>query len=153
MAIRSNGGSSVHAVDLFCGAGGLAYGLARAGLSVAAGIDLDPACKFPFEANNKAKFHLADVAKLDATQVQAMFPKKGTRVLVGCAPCQPFSRYARSAKVIKDIKWGLHPHFRNLVKQVRPDLVTMENVPELARHEVFADFVAGLRSLGYSVRS
>lgn len=36
---------------------------------------------------------------------------------------------------------------------MRPDVVTMENVPAVARHQVFADFVATLRALGYSVWS
>ena len=39
------------AVDLFCGAGGLSYGMKHAGITISAGIDIDPACKHPFEAN------------------------------------------------------------------------------------------------------
>jgi predicted RNA methylase len=38
-------------VDLFCGAGGLAYGLKVAGLEVVAGVDLDAACRHPLEKN------------------------------------------------------------------------------------------------------
>ncbi|WP_197409863.1 DNA cytosine methyltransferase, partial [Haloferax profundi] len=34
----------VAAVDLFCGAGGLSYGLQQSGVSVVAGIDQDPDC-------------------------------------------------------------------------------------------------------------
>ncbi len=39
------------AVDLFCGAGGLSYGMQRAGVRACAGIDIDAACRYPFEAN------------------------------------------------------------------------------------------------------
>jgi site-specific DNA-cytosine methylase len=39
-------------VDLFCGAGGLTHGFILEGLPVVAGIDLDPACRFPYETNN-----------------------------------------------------------------------------------------------------
>lgn len=39
-------------VDLFCGAGGLTHGFILEGLPVVAGIDLDPACRFPYEENN-----------------------------------------------------------------------------------------------------
>jgi DNA (cytosine-5)-methyltransferase 1 len=49
MRKRLNG---IRCVDLFCGAGGLSYGFSLEGLPVAAGIDLDPACKYPYEANN-----------------------------------------------------------------------------------------------------
>jgi DNA (cytosine-5)-methyltransferase 1 len=41
----------VKVVDLFCGAGGLAYGLKSAGFEIAVGVDLDPACRHPFETN------------------------------------------------------------------------------------------------------
>lgn len=44
------------AIDLFCGAGGLAYGLQQSGITVSAGIDVDLHCKYPFETNNGAAF-------------------------------------------------------------------------------------------------
>ena len=48
--------STIKAVDLFCGAGGLTHGLIRAGIDVTLGVDLDPACEYPFTANNPANF-------------------------------------------------------------------------------------------------
>ncbi|MCA9529470.1 MAG: DNA cytosine methyltransferase [Myxococcales bacterium] len=39
-------------VDLFCGAGGLTHGLIAAGVPVVAGVDLDEACRHPYQANN-----------------------------------------------------------------------------------------------------
>ena len=56
---RVSGGSSkieVRAVDLFCGAGGLTRGLEAAGIDVVTGVDIDPACEYPFTANNRAYF-------------------------------------------------------------------------------------------------
>ena len=47
---------SIAAVDLFCGIGGLTYGLQKAGIIVKAGIDLDDSCKFTYEINNKNIF-------------------------------------------------------------------------------------------------
>ena len=43
-------------VDLFCGAGGLSYGFKEQSFHLAAGIDIDEACRYPYEANNKAPF-------------------------------------------------------------------------------------------------
>ena len=40
--------SKINCVDLFCGAGGLTHGLNLEGLNVAAGFDLDPACRCPY---------------------------------------------------------------------------------------------------------
>lgn len=37
---------TIEGIDLFCGAGGLSYGLATQGVRVVAGIDVDPACQF-----------------------------------------------------------------------------------------------------------
>ena len=37
--------------------------------------------------------------------------------------------------------WGLISDFGRLVRELEPDLVTMENVPELTQHEVFRDFL------------
>ena len=54
----------VAAVDLFCGAGGLSYGLQQAGVSVVAGIDQDPDCKYPYEQNINGEYVRADVHAL-----------------------------------------------------------------------------------------
>lgn len=60
-------------VDLFCGVGGLTHGLVRGGIQVAAGIDIDPSCKFPFEANNSASFIECDVGKLKADDIAPFY--------------------------------------------------------------------------------
>ena len=139
------------AVDLFCGVGGLTHGMVKAGITVVAGIDLDPACKFPFEANNKAKFIHGDVVDVSSDDLIAVYPKDATRILVGCAPCQRFSRYARRQAQTTDQKWGLLEHFSRLVQGVQPTIVSMENVPELTRHDVFDNFSRLLKSSGYHV--
>lgn len=61
----------VQVVDLFCGAGGLSLGLQRAGLDIAAGCDIDPACQYPYERNVKAPFHKRDVAELTDAELAA----------------------------------------------------------------------------------
>jgi len=38
-----------------------------------------------------------------------------------------------------------------LIRDVQPEIVSMENVPEITKYDVFTDFVAGLKSLGYKV--
>ena len=43
-----NHSSQPAAVDLFCGAGGLSYGMQQAGITIAGGIDIDLACRHPF---------------------------------------------------------------------------------------------------------
>ena len=45
----------VKVVDIFCGIGGLTYGLNKSGLQVVAGYDIDPTCRYAYEANNDCK--------------------------------------------------------------------------------------------------
>lgn len=139
-------------VDLFCGAGGLTHGLIDAGLQVVAGVDFDEACKHPYEANHeRVVFHRYDVAKLEASMIERWFGDASVRVLAGCAPCQPFSSYSNRYETIGTERWRLLNHFGRLVKQVEPEIVTMENVPTVARHAVFDDFVTTLERRGYKV--
>ncbi|MHB1352131.1 MAG: DNA cytosine methyltransferase [Thiobacillus sp.] len=142
----------ISCVDLFCGAGGLTHGFVLEGLPVAAGIDLDPTCRFPYEANNQAKFVQRDISTISTAELKALFGDAHLTVLAGCAPCQPFSTYAQRYELGgKDGKWGLLYEFARLAQGAEPDVITMENVPAVARHEVFHDFVGTLKRLGYKV--
>ena len=139
-------------IDLFCGAGGLTRGLKDAGVSIVAGIDLDPACEFPFTSNNRgSRFIEADVNEIDGSDLSKLYPKGSVRLLAGCAPCQPFSPLRRSANNSRDRGWSLLDTFGRLAEHVRPELVTMENVPRLAHKDVFIRFVRKLQRLGYDV--
>ena len=138
------------AVDLFCGAGGLTRGLLNAGISVIAGYDVDESCKFPYEHNNPgARFHKASVTTLNGSTLAAHFPEKATRILVGCAPCQTFSKYTQGLDRQDDPKWKLLDEMSRLVRELRPDIVSMENVPDLQRHSVFDRFLSVLADEGF----
>lgn len=143
------GMTQCNVVDLFCGVGGLTHGLRSAGLKIVAGIDFDDDCEFAFTHNNDdAKFFCRDVASLSPSFIQDLYPDTGYRVLSGCAPCQPFSRYGRGA-MNRRSKWSLLLNFGALVESILPDLVTIENVPELQAHDVFKDFLDILDGCGY----
>ena len=143
---------NIAAIDLFCGAGGLTRGLLDAGISVLAGYDIDSACEFAYEHNNLgARFLAKNVADLAANDLLEIFGSAKIRVLVGCAPCQPFSKYTQGQNTREDAKWGLLHEFGRLVVEILPEVVSMENVPELQRHGVFRDFLQMLEGAGYSV--
>ncbi len=118
----------------------------QAGITICGGIDIDPACRHPFETNVGARFHRMDAKDLTPEFILPMFPRGAPKILAGCAPCQPFSSYARRTE--KD-RWKLLSKFGELVEQVRPDVVTMENVPGLARYPIFARYVKILERSGY----
>ena len=139
-------------VDLFCGIGALSHGLKLAGLKILAGYDTDHKCKYAFETNNDAEFILKDVSKLLPDEISSHYSGDAPKVLAGCAPCQPFSTYKHRYK--EDPRWDLVGTFAELATEVRPDFVTMENVPTLLRYrngEVFKEFHAKLKSAKYEV--
>ncbi len=146
--------SQVAAIDLFCGAGGLSFGLQAAGIDVVAGFDVDSACRYPFEANiSGAAFFERDVRTLESKELNNLWPRRTFRMLAGCAPCQPFSPYHRGAKGHNDERWSLLREFTRLVKETKPELVTTENVPRLAGTSVFRELLDLLEDLGYSISS
>jgi DNA-methyltransferase (dcm) len=153
----------VSIVDLFCGVGGLTKGLELSGLNVVAGLDFDETCKYAYETNNDALFFHRDITTVTGDELRELFPDNHIRVLVGCAPCQPFSkltqRYRKEEKEKgregdqwqSDNKWRLLYSFAELVREILPAVVSMENVPELRNEQVFLDFVNTLIGLGYQV--
>lgn len=136
------------AVDLFCGAGGLSYGMQRSGIEIAAGVDADPACRHPFTENVCSVFYEQDIAALSPEFVGSLFPENPVRILAGCAPCQPYSPYTNK-RTVKDQDWQLLSKFGELVSDLKPDVVTMENVPQLRHHDVFDEFIQMIRDAGY----
>lgn len=137
--------SLITGVDLCCGAGGLTHGLIRGGIHIAAGIDIDPSCRFPYEQNNAAHFLERSVTDLTADELTELYGEAKVRLLAGCAPCQPYSTYSRKGhRLKKDGSWILVEEFARLVRETKPELVTMENVPQLKDQEVFETFLAAL---------
>lgn len=142
-------------IDLFCGIGGLSHGLIKEGLDVVAGIDNDSSCKFGYEYNNKAKFIHRDILCVDAKKINQLFGdrNKTIRVLVGCAPCQPFSKL--NLKQITEKQLEPLEKFACLIKETLPDIVSMENVSSLAnikKYRIFKTFIDTLKESGYEYK-
>lgn len=142
-------------VDLFCGIGGLSYGFKAEGFNILAGVDVDESCRYAFEANIRAKFLSTDIQDLSGREVDRLFrgTKSHYKVLVGCAPCPPFSLYTgryRKARQ-RDPRWRLLEEFARIIRVARPDVVSMENVPRIVRHPVFRRFTVDLEAAGYTV--
>lgn len=140
-------------VDLFCGIGGLTHGFVKEGFSIAAGIDLDISCKYAYEANNKSTFIHKNIANLPSGELNSLFASNN-KILIGCAPCQPFSSYTFKDQEKNNDKWALLYHFSRLIKEIKPSIVSMENVAQLLNFKkapVFEDFLRTLKDLDYHV--
>lgn len=139
-------------VDLFCGVGGLTCGLEKAGLNVVAGYDLDATCEYAYNHNNNAKFINNDIKDVSGKEIKKILQGYDIKILAGCAPCQPFSRHQKDKYNRKKHKdWKLLYQFARLVEEVKPQIVSMENVPELVKEQVFMDFINILEEQNYNI--
>jgi DNA (cytosine-5)-methyltransferase 1 len=147
------GTTNISAIDLFCGIGGLSYGLKKAGIKVKAGIDQDPSCKYAYEINNAADFIEEDIQEINGEVIKKKYWKQdNVRILVGCAPCQPFSAHSNKIKGKENgRKWNLLNEFSRIIAETDPQIVSMENVPNLSNKNVFERFVESLKDLDYFV--
>lgn len=139
-------------VDLFCGVGGLTCGLERAGLDVVAGYDVDATCEYTYSHNNNARFIQKNIEEVTGLDIKRLLRGYDVKILAGCAPCQPFSRHQKDKKNRSKHKdWKLLYQFARLIKESKPHIVSMENVPELENEQVFKDFLKTLEEEKYNV--
>ena len=151
--LRNLNSMKIEAIDLFCGIGGLTYGLRKANIDVLAGLDNDESCEYSYEKNNNnSTFISADISEYDFKEMKRMYSKDSIKVLVGCAPCQPFSTHTQKAKNKNDdSRWNLIDYFIKGIKILNPDVVSMENVRGFTKTDVFQRFIGQLKRMGFEV--
>lgn len=116
-------------IESFCGAGGLALGLRRAGFEVRAAFDLDPAAVRTFNRHHGGRAWVQDVRALEvqALAERAQVEPGALDLLAGGPPCQGFSKQTRGASA-DDPRNTLVLEFARLVEGLRPRFFLMENV-------------------------
>lgn len=142
----------MNAVDFFCGGGGMTKGLMDAGIHVLFGLDLNPACQETYENNNGIPYLNLDISQTTGQQLLDEHPlleDNDNLLLVGCAPCQPFSSQRHSDH--EHIAVNLLDEFGRIVEELMPAHVLIENVPGIERRgaNVFTRFLHRLERLGY----
>lgn len=129
---------NVQAFDAFCSIGGLTCGLQKSGIKVNAGLDVDGSCRYAYEKNCQATFIEADIRDISYADISGYFHDARHRILVGCAPCQPFSNLTTKVKSNKpDPRWRLIKEFLRLTLEGRPEIISMENVPQLMDEQIY----------------
>ena len=142
------------AIDFFCGAGGLTYGLKRAEIDVIAGIDNDSSCKETYEINNKgAKFWERDITKYSPPDLERdlnIRKEDNFMIFAGCAPCQYWSLIQTTKERSKETS-NLLLDFQRFVEYFKPGYVVVENVPGINSKlgSPIKRFIANLEELGY----
>ncbi|MDE5833445.1 MAG: DNA cytosine methyltransferase [Desulfovibrio sp.] len=120
-------------IDCFCGAGGLALGLRRAGFSIVYSFDNDPKAIETIVSNPAyIPAHLSEVADAVSLDVPRMLEMLGLRpgetdLLAGGPPCQGFSIQRRGDD--SDLRNNLVPRYFEIIRLIMPKMFVMENVP------------------------
>ena len=119
-------------VDLFSGCGGASLGFKAAGFKVSGAVELDPLAAESYELNLGISPLIKDVRALDGQELLRTFDlRKGELTcLLGCTPCQGFSRH-RGDGAGRDPRNRLLDDFIELVLGMLPLFVAFENVPVL----------------------
>lgn len=155
----------VQVIDLFSGCGGMSHGFlhARSGdvqYRVLGGLDIDRHAAATYRRMIGRPCLELDVRELkgnvlaDALAIWG-YDENLPLVLIGCAPCQGFSSH-RKKDVRKDVRNELLAAFADVVKVLAPDMVVMENVPEMLYREHwshFANFTESLKDNAFKVRA
>ena len=146
---------NVQVVDLFCGVGGLTQGLLKSGLNVVGGFDIDQTCQYTYETNNKIPFHQKNIREMTGQEILDCYDQDSIKVLVGCAPCQPFSNMSfkrfKEKSIEEDEKYDLLLEFGKMIEKVQPLIVSMENVPQIRKMDIFPQFIELLKRNGYYI--
>ena len=118
--------SSLKAIDLFCGSGGMSCGLQMGGAEVIAGIDMEAKYLATFTHNFPlAKSIQADISELSPLELMKKLNlRKGELdFLIGGPPCQGFSKtFLEKIECSRIHAISLSKHFSVIAKLFNHDL-------------------------------
>lgn len=155
----------IDVIDMFSGCGGMSAGFRSVnGLipayNIIAAVDVDPVANKTYEANFGVCPSSTSVGELaaDPAALKKFIRASGRRgghplVLIGCSPCQGFSSH-RNSTGKKDLRNPLFVDFSLVAAALQPDVVVVENVPELLTDQYWPlveEARANLEAAGYQV--
>jgi DNA (cytosine-5)-methyltransferase 1 len=166
-------------VELFCGAGGMGYGLTKAGMTIKRAYDSDPKALGVHQYNIRKlhkKMHPIRLDELNETTIHLdsgeikMIPLPSRTVLrdlsdltlvvpeiiqlrpdliAGGPPCQEFSPANRRRK--EALRAAGTVGFAIIVGLAKPKYFIMENVPNVSKSDAYARAMVVFRQAGYGI--
>ena len=141
---------NIIAVDLFSGAGGTTSGLKKAGIKVAAAIEIDKWAAQTYRHNNpEVVLFEADIRNISGKKIIDNISLKSSDklLLVACPPCQGFSTIGK--KDVNDERNQLIFEYLRLIQELKPDFLLMENVSGITskkNKQIFTRFLDMIES-------
>lgn len=123
-------------IDLFAGCGGASLGFKQAGFGLTAAVELNPIASSSYAQNHPEATLLINDLKLLSTHdilEAARLDVGQCTVIMGCPPCQGFSRHRLKGAGLTDPRNSLVAVFAELVSTMLPAFFVFENVPGLLR--------------------
>lgn len=147
-------------IDLFCGCGGMSWGMHKLGHKILLGIDSNSKYIQTYAKNfGQNKTLHADIRTISGDQILSRFNMKRGELeyLVGGPPCQGFSKNTpRSVRLIDSDNNLLVREYLRIADELLPQNLVIENVAEMKKgfdgqytNEIFHE----LNSRGYEVMS
>ena len=143
-------------IDLFSGAGGTGLGFQKAGFDIVGAVEIDKHASETYEKNLHVNVKRVDIRELSAQvfRHELELDLGELDVLVGCPPCQGFSRM-RNHMGWEDGRNDLVLRYLEYVKAFMPQFAVFENVPGLIRtkhgQKFYQLLIEGLIGLGYNL--
>lgn len=156
----------VQVVDLFCGAGGLSAGFEMLGrrtgaCGVVAAADVDDSFRATYATNLGVEPSGEDLGRVAGSRsgLSRFIGELGLdsarpTILVGGPPCQGFSAHRKRNWDASDARNELVGAYAKIAVEMAPDVVVMENVPEILSGRYWPHFEAfrsTLQAAGYEV--
>ncbi|MGK8709163.1 DNA cytosine methyltransferase [Metapseudomonas otitidis] len=138
-------------IDLFCGAGGLSYGLELAGFNTVAAVDFDANATATFRKNHPhATVITDDISRIDAKVLVDLLGGRELDLLAGGPSCQGYSTHGKRDQ--NDPRNFLFEHYLRIAEALRPKWILIENVQGLLTYNrgYFREVIlAKLQAMGY----
>lgn len=143
-------------LDFFCGIGGLTIGMERAGVKTIGGIDnWDLACE-TYRKNLGHPCLKSDLKETGVHEIEDFFDISAEEIdmIVGGPPCQGFSTVGK--RDIDDPRNRLWQHYCDLVNEIRPSYVVIENVEGMIVDNdgvVKENVIEAFQRIGYQMKA
>lgn len=145
-------------LDLFCGCGGMSWGLLKKGFNIVAGIDIWDVALRTYKHNHiNAKALNLDISNVDPLQVLSdiKIDPASIDVIIGGPPCQGFSKNTPASwRFLEDPRNQLYKSYLRFVNAIKPSVVIIENVAEIYNAfngAIREEIIATLKKYGYQV--